>query len=238
MKWFRLWPIGLVIVGTVVIVAAQQPVTVISGIIAATESGTWTMQPGNTANTTPWLVTPYQNSATLFSNAAALADATSNPTTTGIGSYNMCWNGATWDRCKASTTNAGAADATTARVVNDPFWGGSLVKGTTGSMTGTTSTSVISAVASNYLYVTQCVITQSSTTVGTAINLQDGSGGTTLYTLPAPAAANSVVVTGAVIPFPSPIKVPTLGNALYAANVTTSSAVILSCSGFASTVSR
>ena len=92
--------------------------------------------------------------------------------------------------------------------------------------------------SSNYLYVTQCVITQSSTTVGTAINLQDGSGGTTLYTIPAPAAANSVVVTGAVIPFPSPIKVTTLGNALYAADVTTSSAVILSCSGFASTVSR
>lgn len=29
----------------------------ISGTVAATQSGTWTVQPGNTANTTPWLVT-------------------------------------------------------------------------------------------------------------------------------------------------------------------------------------
>jgi hypothetical protein len=33
---------------------ATQPV---SGTVAATQSGTWTVQPGNTANTTPWLVT-------------------------------------------------------------------------------------------------------------------------------------------------------------------------------------
>lgn len=29
----------------------------ISGTVAATQSGTWTVQPGNTANSTPWLVT-------------------------------------------------------------------------------------------------------------------------------------------------------------------------------------
>lgn len=34
--------------------ATTQPV---SGTVAATQSGTWTVQPGNTANTTPWLVT-------------------------------------------------------------------------------------------------------------------------------------------------------------------------------------
>lgn len=31
--------------------------TTITGTVAVTESGTWTVQPGNTANTTPWLVT-------------------------------------------------------------------------------------------------------------------------------------------------------------------------------------
>ena len=29
----------------------------VDGTVAATQSGTWTVQPGNTANTTPWLVT-------------------------------------------------------------------------------------------------------------------------------------------------------------------------------------
>lgn len=41
--------------------AVTQPVsltsTTITGTVAATQSGTWTVQPGNTANTTPWLVT-------------------------------------------------------------------------------------------------------------------------------------------------------------------------------------
>lgn len=32
--------------------------TTITGTAAVTQSGTWTVQPGNTANTTPWLVTP------------------------------------------------------------------------------------------------------------------------------------------------------------------------------------
>lgn len=108
----------------------------------------------------------------------------------------------------------------------------------TSAMTGTTSTSVISGTASNYIYVTQCTTSNASLTVSTDILLQDGSGGTTLYVLPAPAAA--VATTGgggAVFPFPVPLKVPTSGNALFAANVTTSSSTKISCSGFKSTVS-
>jgi len=50
----------------------------ISGTVAATQSGTWTVQPGNTANTTPWLATISQggNSAVVkpASTAAVAAD--------------------------------------------------------------------------------------------------------------------------------------------------------------------
>jgi len=80
------------------------------------ESGTWTVQPGNTANTTPWLVTPYESGANLFPAAAALADGTANPTTTGLATFNMCFNGTTWDRCKSSSTNSGTLDSGTQRV--------------------------------------------------------------------------------------------------------------------------
>lgn len=60
-----------------------------SGTSAATQSGTWTMQPGNTANTTPWLATINQggNSATVaaLTNSKALAvevvDASGNQVT-------------------------------------------------------------------------------------------------------------------------------------------------------------
>lgn len=53
--------------------AVTQPV---SGTVAATQSGTWTVQPGNTANTTPWLLTISQggNSATVTASNALKVD--------------------------------------------------------------------------------------------------------------------------------------------------------------------
>jgi len=109
------------------------------------------------------------------------------------------------------------------------------------AMTGTTSTVFgggLAATANNYIYLTSCTTSNSSLTVSTDILLQDGSGGTTLYVLPAPAAA--VATTGGgggTFTFPMPIKVPTAGNALYAANVTSGSSTKISCSGFKSTIS-
>ena len=34
-------------------------VNAVSGTVAATQSGVWTVQPGNTANTSPWLITEF-----------------------------------------------------------------------------------------------------------------------------------------------------------------------------------
>jgi len=53
--------------------AVTQPV---SGTITANQGGTWTMQPGNTANTTPWLATLNQggNSATVTGSNALKVD--------------------------------------------------------------------------------------------------------------------------------------------------------------------
>lgn len=48
----------------------------VDGTVAATQSGTWTVQPGNTANTTPWLTTINQggNSATVTAANALKVD--------------------------------------------------------------------------------------------------------------------------------------------------------------------
>jgi hypothetical protein len=48
----------------------------VTGTVAATQSGTWTVQPGNTANTTPWLITLNQggNSATVTASNALKVD--------------------------------------------------------------------------------------------------------------------------------------------------------------------
>lgn len=50
----------------------SMPTTTVTGTVAATQNGTWTVQPGNTANTTPWLATIAQggNSATVSSGGA------------------------------------------------------------------------------------------------------------------------------------------------------------------------
>jgi hypothetical protein len=49
--------------------------------------------------------------------AAALADNTANPTVPGVGSYNMCFDGSTWDRCVQSAAGAGSTTSATQRVV-------------------------------------------------------------------------------------------------------------------------
>lgn len=60
------WQATQPVSGTVTANAGTGTFTV-GGTVAATQSGTWTVQPGNTANTTPWLATIAQggNSATV-----------------------------------------------------------------------------------------------------------------------------------------------------------------------------
>lgn len=96
------------------------------------------------------------------------------------------------------------------------------------AMTGTTSTSLIAAPAAGLRnYITQITVSNSHATVGTDILIQDGSGGTTLYVIPAAA-----VYGGAVLTFPTPLRQPTTATAIYCANVTTGSSTKVSASGY------
>lgn len=103
------------------------------------------------------------------------------------------------------------------------------VSGVTASMTGTATTSLLAAPGVSLRnYVTCIIVDNSHATVGTDVIIQDGSGGTTLMSIPAAA-----VFGGAVIPLPTPLKQPTTNTALFCANVTTGSAVRVSAVGFA-----
>jgi hypothetical protein len=109
------------------------------------------------------------------------------------------------------------------------------LSGLTAQITGTSTTAVtgMGAPGANlYNYITQITVTNTDATVGTLVNLQDGSGGTTFYTVPAPAAVSSVGVAGSVISFPTPLKQPTANTALFVACGTTSAEVIVSVTGF------
>lgn len=104
-----------------------------------------------------------------------------------------------------------------------------LVKGAiTTAMTATTSTSLIAAPGAGlFNYITQVTVSNSHATVGTDVVLQDGSGGTTMYTIPA--AAN---YGGASITFNPPLKQTTANTALFCANVTTGSSIKVSAAGY------
>jgi len=98
----------------------------------------------------------------------------------------------------------------------------------TSAMTGTTSTSLVAAPGAGLRnYITTIIVSNSHATVGTDVIIQDGSGGTTLLTIPAAA-----VYGGAVITLPTPLRQPTANTALYCANVTTGSSTKVSAVGF------
>ncbi len=98
----------------------------------------------------------------------------------------------------------------------------------TSAMTGTTSTSLIAAPASGLRnYITTIIVSNSHATIGTDIVIQDGSGGTTLLTIPAAA-----VYGGAAITLPTPLRQPTTATAIYCANVTTGASTKVSAVGY------
>lgn len=106
----------------------------------------------------------------------------------------------------------------------------SLVSGLTVAMTGTTSTAVtgMGAPGANlHNYITTIVCGNSHATVGTFVDLQDGSGGTVFWTIPAAA-----VYGGAAPALPIPLQQPTANTALFAKDQTTGANVICSVAGF------
>lgn len=98
----------------------------------------------------------------------------------------------------------------------------------TSAMTGTTSTSLVAAPGAGLRnYITTIIVSNAHATVGTDVVIQDGSGGTTLLTIPAAA-----VYGGAVINLPVPLRQHTTNTALYCANVTTGASTKVSAVGY------
>lgn len=106
--------------------------------------------------------------------------------------------------------------------------GRAALKSGTASATTTNSTSVIAGTASNYLYITSVVVHNSSTT-DSRVTLQDGSGGTSLLVLPAPAKG------GAVYSLAVPLLIPTLGNGLFFAAGDAATTMYVSATGYIAT---
>lgn len=98
----------------------------------------------------------------------------------------------------------------------------------TTAMTSTTTTSLVAAPGSGLRnYLTTIIVSNAHASVGTDVIIQDGSGGTTLMTIPA-----ASVYGGAVITLPTPLRQPTTNTAIHCANVTTGASVKVSAVGY------
>lgn len=130
----------------------------------------------------------------------------------------------------ASGDRVNAAFTSTGKQIVAPFSSPEyFVSGAiTTAMTATTSTSLVAAPgASLRNYITTIVVSNSHATVGTDVVIQDGSGGTTLMTIPAAA-----LYGGAVINLPVPLRQPTTNTAIFCANVTTGASTKVSAVGY------
>jgi hypothetical protein len=181
------------------------------------------------------------NGSATATDAATLTAGTANLAQTIAQGF--AFDGTTWRRLQSDTngylkTIFGSAQtiglaAGTAYAGKVATWAdGTLASGGTAAMTGTTSTQVIAGTASNYIYVSSCSINNTHATVDTLVDLQDGSGGTVLWTFDAPKTYGGESHT-----FDPPLKVPTSGNGLFAVDETTGASVKIFCQGFKSTTS-
>lgn len=194
---------------------------VIGGV---TQSGTWTVQPGNVANTTAWLVTLGAAIVPVGGSVPVGNAVTGNPVNLGAQAVAV----------EPAPVTAGNFQQLVAdrvgKLITLPYANPEqFVSGTVAAaMTTITSTLVVAAPAAGLRnYVTQIVVSNSHATVGTDVLIQDGFGGTTLYVIPA-----ASVYGGAVISFPTPLRQPTAATALYAACVVTGASVRVSASGY------
>ena len=92
---------------------------------------------------------------TEMPDAATLADATSNPTVPGVASFNMCFNGTTWDRCVKAVDPC---------QVNTKSYA---------NINGTAGATIITGTASKKIYVCSLVLV---TATAQNINLVSGTG--------------------------------------------------------------
>ena len=104
--------------------ATANPTTTSVGALALLYNGTtWDRMRGDTTNGLDVDVTRVQGTVTVDSElpaAAALADATSNPTVPGVGAFAMGFNGTTWDRIRTANTGRLQVDVVTGGGTDTP----------------------------------------------------------------------------------------------------------------------
>lgn len=141
-----------------------------SGTVAATQSGTWTIQPGNTANTTPWLATISQggNSASVSASNALKVDGSAAIQPVSAASLPLPTGAATSAKQPALGT-AGTASADVITVQG-------IASMTALKVDGSASTQPVSGTVTANIGTTNGLALDSSISSSQPRKLQDGAG--------------------------------------------------------------
>lgn len=197
--------------------------------VSAVQSGTWTVQPGNTANTTAWLVTGTGGTfpATQSGNwSVRLQDGSGNAVTSTASALDVnIKSGVTDDPAEGaaatstdpviiggqaeSTEKAAVDDGDASRLVTDLV--GKLVTSphavsdyyfvaTGDGETGTTEEVLLAASESLRYYITSVVVSNEDADTSTAVLILDGASGSTLARIPAPMGGGAVWTPATPIP--------------------------------------
>jgi hypothetical protein len=150
--------------------------------ILATQSGTWTVQPGNTANTTPWLTT-----ARIVGNTGATLDVVSSqnaamPTNMLVfgGEYNTTPTAITSGNCSPLQVD------TRGRLISvNSLRANKGVQKT--SITVATETTVVTAGAAGVFQDVYAITVTNKSATSVFVDFKDATAGTTRMTLAAPA---------------------------------------------------
>jgi hypothetical protein len=147
----------------------------------------WDMMRGDTTNGVDVDVTRMPADATELPAAAALADATANPTVPAVAAFLMGWNGTTWDRVRAAPDPC--SSGTKVFVPISQTTGTQLLTGTASNRTYVCSINIVTATAQNIALV-------SGTGSVCATSTGAMMGGTTAATGWNLAANGGIVVSG------------------------------------------
>lgn len=177
-------------------------------------TGSTTLAPGST-------ITVVQPTGTLLH--VVIDGGTITPSGTQAVAGTVALSGGTIDAIlQVGTANVGNTNPVPVFPSTQGFASGAV------TTTGTATTSVIAAVASNRIYIDAYSVVNSGTVAAT-VAFQDGSGGATLWTVIAPAGGGSN--NAGSIMFRT-----TAGNALFAAASAASTTISISAAGFSSTL--
>jgi hypothetical protein len=168
--------------------------------VQAAQSGTWTVQPGNTANTTPWLVD-------ARGNVAHDAADSGNPLKLGAKAETSI-SGATMVADADRTDLYAGIDGV---LITRPYANLEDRVSNVVSITDGSSTQVVAAQGAGIRFCATTLIVSNSSATNVTVDIRDGTAGSVLATIPA--AAN---MGGGVVPLLVPLC--TTANTIFAAD--------------------